>query len=158
MIRVWHKFRTHKIITLMQMLNSTDTPVQSKKAIIAFLYKLMAADNEENPSELAYIMHIGDRLGLEDEDLKDISFNMDSYTFKAPSEQREKVTILYYFLFLMKADGIIRPEEEEFVSHFGMKLGFKQDMISDLIEVLKQYVDTAVPPEELYAKVQAHLN
>ncbi len=135
----------------------TQSSIYSKKAIISLLYKLMGADDDEDPQELAYIMHIGDRLGLSDEDLKEVSINMDSYDLQPPSDKKERITILYYFLFLMKADGQIRKEEEEFVHHLGLKLDFKSDMISDLIEVIKQYLDTAVPPAELFNQVKPYL-
>lgn len=135
----------------------TKNSTYSKKAIIALLYKLMGVDNEEDPKELAYIMHISDRMGLSDEDLKEVSINMDGYDLEPPSDKKERITILYYFLFLMKADGVVQPEEEEFVHQFGEKLGFKSDMISDLIEVIKQYLDTPVPPAELFSKVKGFL-
>jgi len=140
------------------MLKLTQTTVESKRAIIALLFKLMGADDEENPKELAFIMHIGDRLGLTDDDLKEVSFDMDKYPLQPPAAEKDRVTILYYLLFLMKADGVIRPEEEEFISHFGMKLGFRPDMIMDLISVLKKHVDKSVPAAELYSKVKTYLN
>lgn len=117
----------------------------------------MGADHDEDPHELAYIMHIGDRLGLTDDDLKEVSYDIESYELEPPACQKQRITILYYFLFLMKADGLIQPEEEEFVINFGNKLGFKEDMIVDLIQVIKQYIDTAVPPQEMYGKLKAYL-
>lgn len=139
------------------MPTATETSIYSNKAIIALLYKLMGADHDEDPHELAYIMHIGERLGLSDNDLKEVSFNIDGYQLQPPAKLKDRITILYYFLFLMKADGCIKPEEEEFVNQFGMKLGFKSDMISDLVEIIRQYLDTSVPPAELYSKVKEHL-
>lgn len=134
-----------------------ESAIYSNKAIVALLYKLMGADHDEDPHELAYIMHIGERLGLSDDILKEVSFDVDSYELEPPSDKKERITILYYFLFLMKADGLIQPEEEDFVIDFGKKLGFQEDMIVDLIEVLKEYVDTAVPPQEMYSKLKKYL-
>jgi len=140
------------------MLNLTETTIDDKKAIIALLFKLMGADDEENPKELAYIMHISDRIGLTDDDLKEVSFNMDKYPLHPPAEEKERITILYYLLFLMKADGVIKPEEEEFICHFGLKLGFRPDMIVDLISVLKAHLDESIRPSELYGKIKTYLN
>ncbi len=117
----------------------------------------MGADHDEDPHELAYIMHIGDRLGLSDDDLKEVSFNTESYELEPPACQKQRITILYYFLFLMKADGVIQPEEEEFVIDFGKKLGFQEEMIVDLIQVIKEYLDTSVPPQEMYSKLKDYL-
>lgn len=117
----------------------------------------MGADHDEDPHELAYIIHIGERLGLSDDDLKEVSYNIDGYELQPPVRQKDRITILYYFLFLMKADGVIKAEEEEFICEFGLKLGFKSEMITDLVEVIKQYLDSPVPPEELYSKVRSHI-
>ena len=140
------------------MLDYPHTDTTSKKAILALLFKLMGADDDEHPKELMYIMHVSDRLGLSDDDLKEVSFKMDEYEFVPPADEVERIKILYYLLFLMKADGVVKPEEEEFIARFGMKLGFRPDMIYDLIQVLKQYLDSAVPPDELFNKIKTYLN
>jgi len=140
------------------MLDPVHTPDQSKRAIIALLFRLMGSDNDENLKELGYIMHVGMQLGLTDKDLQEIKFNLDSYPFQPPTEEKDRVVILYYFLFFMKADGRIEPEEEKLVSHFGMKLGFRPDMTTDLINVLKNHIDEVVPPEILLGKIKAYLN
>ena len=140
------------------MLDPTETSDQSKRAIVALLFKLMGSDKEENLKELGYVMHVGDQLGLNDVDLQEIKINKDKYHLKPPIEEKDRVVILYYLLFFMKADGVIRPEEEEMVHHFGMKLGFRPDMTADLISILKKHVDKAVPPEALLGKIKAYLN
>jgi len=140
------------------MLDPAITPEDSKRAIIAHLFTLMSSDNDENIKELGYIMYVGQQLGLTDEDLQEIKINKESYFLKPPIEERERIIILYYFLFFMKADGTITPEEEDVVSRLGMKLGFRPDMTRDLIQVLKNHIDKDVPPEELLGKIKAYLN
>ena len=140
------------------MLDPIQTPDQSKRAIIALLFKLMGADRDENLKELGYVMHVGMQLGLDDDDLKEIKINKDQYYLQPPIEERDRVTILYYLLFFMKADGQIRSEEEEMVRHFSVKLGFRPEMTSDLISVLKNHLDTDVPPEDMLTKIRAYLN
>ncbi len=140
------------------MLDPIQTPDQSKRAIIALLFKLMGSDRDENLKELGYVMHVGMQLGLDDDDLKEIKINKDQYYLQPPIEERDRVTILYYLLFFMKADGQIRSEEEEMVRHFSVKLGFRPEMTSDLISVLKNHLDTDVPPEDMLTKIRAYLN
>ncbi len=140
------------------MQDPIQTPDQSKRAIIALLFKLMGADDEENLKELGYVMHVGMQLGLEDKDLQEIKLNKDQYHLQPPIEEKERVTILYYLLFFMKADGQIKPKEEEMVRHVGIKLGFRPEMTSDLVTVLKNHANEDVPPEELLSKIKAYLN
>jgi len=140
------------------MLDPIHTPEQSKRAIISLLFKLMGSDRDENLKELGYIMHVGQQLGLTDDDLQEIKFNKEDYLLQPPTEEKDRIVILYYFLFFIKADGRIEPEEEKLVSRFGMKLGFRPEMTADLIAVLKNHIDRVVPPEELLGKIKAYLN
>lgn len=140
------------------MLNFTKTSIETKKATIALLFKLMAADHDEDLHELAYIMHIGERLGLSDEVLKEISLDVDAYHLEIPSDEKERITILYYLLFLTKADGEVRPEEEDFLYRFSLRLGFRPETTNELINVMKRYIDQSVPPEELFGKIKMYFN
>jgi len=136
----------------------TETSIEMKKATIALLFKLMGIDDDENPNELAFILHIGDRIGLTDDDLKEVSLNIDGYQLEVPTEEKDRITILYYLLFLMKADGEIRPEEESFVYRTSMRLGFRPEMTADLIGVLKKHLYASVPPQELFGKIQTYFS
>lgn len=140
------------------MLNPDATPDDAKKSIIALLFQLKDVDNEETQGEIGYILHVAFQLGLTESDVEEIGKNKEKYSFTPPTEERERVMILYYFLFFMSADGEIKKSEERLVKEFGFKLGFRPDLTDDLIGVLKDHANESIPPEKLLEKIRAYLN
>ena len=140
------------------MLDPISTPDHAKKAIIALLLKLKDIDATDTTSELAYIIHVALQLGLNEEDVYEIQGRPNEYPLKPPTEERDRVMILYYFLFFMNADGHIDEKEERLVKSFGFRLGFRPELTSDLISILKQHASQAVPPDKLLDKIKAYLN
>ncbi len=140
------------------MLDPISTPDHAKKAIIALLLKLKDVDATETPSELGYILHVALQLGLNEEDVYEIQGKRNDYPLKPPTEERDRVMILYYFLFFMNADGHIDEKEERLVKTFGFRLGFRPELTNDLISILKEHASQAVPPDKLLDKIKAYLN
>ena len=140
------------------MLDPIATPEHAKRAIIALLFQLKDIDYKETTSELGYIFHVAEQLGLTEDEVYEISERRNEYPLTPPSEERERIIILYYFLFFMNSDGHIDKEEERMVREFGFKLGFRPSLTNDLIEVLKANADQAVPPDQLLDKIKAYLN
>lgn len=140
------------------MLDPIATPEHAKRAIVALLLKLKKADNQETSSELGYILHVAFQLGLTEEDVYEINDNKDKYPLKPPAEERDRVMILYYFLFFMNADGAINENEEKMVQEFAFRLGFRPALTEDLIGVLKEHTHQSIPPEKLLEKIRAYLN
>ncbi len=140
------------------MLDPISTPEHAKRAIIALLIKLKDVDLKETSAENGYIMHVALQLGLSEEDVYEIHLRKDKYPLKPPTEEKDRVMILYYFLFFMNADGFIDIEEERLVKTFGFKLGFRPELTDDLINVLKEYANQSVPPDKLLDKIKAYLN
>ena len=140
------------------MLDPISTPDHAKRAIIALLFRLREADQRETSAELGYILHVAYQLGLTEEDVYEIGDHKEHYPLTPPSEEKDRIMILYYFLFFMNSDGKIERAEEEMVKDFSFRLGFRPAMTNDLITVLKTHADQAVPPELLLSKIRAYLN
>ncbi len=113
---------------------------------------------EKHPSEVGYIFHVARQLGLQDDDVFEIANNKDKYSLRPPTDEKDRIIILYYFLFFLNSDGVIDPAEEDMVKEFGFRLGFRPALTTDLIEVLKKHADQSVPPELLLDKIRAYLN
>ncbi len=140
------------------MLDPISTPDHAKRAIIALLFKLKEADNRESKSEIGYILHVAFQLGLTEADVQEIQTKQQEYPLTPPTEEKDRVMILYYFLFFMNADGEVDIEEERLVKQLGFKLGFRPELTNDLIDVLKEHVNRSVPPDKLLDKIKAYLN
>ena len=131
---------------------------QLKRSIIALLLRLQASDNEIHLHEFAYIHKVATHLGLSADDVLSVETALDDYPLHPPSNEKERMTILYYLLFLMDIDGTVTKEEEQLVEQFGMRLGFRIELTHELIEVVKSYADRELPPDALLNQIKKYLN
>ena len=133
-------------------------PIESKKAILALLAELQNADKEQSLKETSYILHVAQELGLEVSDVRDVLKHPKQFKFSPPADEGGRMTILYYLLFFMNIDGQIKEEEEIAVKKMGFRLGFRPELTSELISIIKQHLDEKVPPQDLLDKIRAYLN
>ena len=129
-----------------------------RSAVIYMLLRLMAADGYRDRREYIYILKVANELGLTAEDIANLKVEDVFTDWKLPSNEGERMIILYYLLFMMKTDGNVSPEEEILVKELGHTLGFRIDLVSDLIQVIKSYEITNSPSEQLIDKIRTYLN
>ena len=139
-------------------MDTVHIPEGAKRAVIAFLVKLKNIDQQESISEVGYIFHVARQLNVADDEVYRILDDPESFPLDPPKDERERVIIMYYFLFFIKSDGVIAEKEVELIRDVGFKLGFRPGLTEDLIYILKKYVNQPVPPEELLQKLRAYLN
>lgn len=75
-----------------------------------------------------------------------------------PLEEQERMTVLYYLVFLMQSDGDITKEEEVSIYHFGHRLGFREELLRNFIELANKYQGQAIPAEKMLEKVRVFMN
>lgn len=131
---------------------------EQKRSIIAMLLRLQSTDDEKHLQEFAYIHRVAEHLGLTEEDVLSVERALDDYPLNPPSDEKERMTILYYLLFLMEVDGEISRKEEQLVEHFGMLLGFRIELTRELIAVVKSYSNKSIPPGEMLGQIKKFLN
>ncbi|MFT6336385.1 MAG: uncharacterized membrane protein YebE (DUF533 family), partial [Halioglobus sp.] len=107
-----------------------------KENIVSTVALMSKADGKIHENELIYLLKLGLSLGLSDEKVRDI-INRDEKFIFVPSSEQDRVTILYYLIFLIKVDGIVDEKEEDLLHHFGLKLGFNPLLISNVINIVK---------------------
>ena len=131
---------------------------ERNKAIIAMLYKMAVADNDLHFVEQELILQIAEQMGLRMEDVAIVFANPDDYVLRPPKNEEDRMTILYYLLFTMRIDGVIKPAEEKLCYEAGLQLGFHHQLVTDLINIMKKYLDREVPSEELLDAIRKYLN
>ncbi len=129
-----------------------------RSAVINMLLKLMSVDGHHDSKEYIYILKIAYEMGMTSEDIASLTPEDPIAENKIPRDERERMVILYYLLFMMKIDSIITPEEEKLVKELGYHLGFRIEMVSDLIQVIKSYDHDTSPSHELIEKIRSYLN
>ncbi len=128
-----------------------------KKSIIILLAKLSKVDDVLTPSELKFLHDIGRSFEFSSTLVDSLIENNKEETI-IPTAEKERMTILYYLLFLMKIDGDVNQKEENMIYHYGFKLGFNQGLIGEMLDIMKKYIGQDVPPSELINTIKKYLN
>ncbi len=140
------------------VLKNYNTTPEEKKEFLRLLIKLSLSDQKIDESELIYIMKLGLSAGLSEESIRELTLNTSEIDIPIPESEQDRMSMLYYLLFLMKADSNVDNEEEKIVYHYGFKLGFAEGMIRDMIELIRSKVDTRIPPDDMIAIIKKYLN
>ena len=129
-----------------------------RAAIIHMLLRLMAIDGHRDRAEYIYILNVAYELGMTPEDIANLRTEDLMTRVPLPGEERERMIILYYLLFMMKTDGDVSASEEMLVKEIGYHLGFRIEMVHDLIQVIKANDISRVPAEQMLDKIRTYLN
>ena len=132
--------------------------IAQKKGFIATLFKMTEADTRLHPRELEYILEAGSQIGFDRASIIEIGKDVEAHPLVIPADEAQRITMLYYLLFLMRIDGDINPNEEVFAKMFGFKIGFNQLMVDDLVRIMKDHVNKRLPDDILLESVRKYLN
>ncbi len=135
-----------------------DYSQKQKRSIIALLAQMADADNKIAGLESKYIQEVAARMDLSEEDILEALQDAAAHQLEPPVEERDRMSILYYLLFMMRADGSITDKEEEFCYKVGLNLGIQPALTRDLIGVMKTYLNEDVPPEAMLEQIKKYLN
>ncbi|HHG84258.1 MAG TPA: TerB family tellurite resistance protein [Bacteroidetes bacterium] len=129
-----------------------------KRYIISLLVKQALSDDDFSNIEKKYLVHAARSLQLSDTEVAAIRHAPDDFDISPPPDESQRMTIFYYLLFMMRADQKVTPEEEQLCYQIGFKLGFRQDMISNFIKLMKEYLVEDLPPDAMLERVKPYLN
>ncbi len=132
--------------------------IDRKKAVVAMLIQLANVDEGEAHVERRFIRDVAEQLGLKTSELQEVIDNPDGFPLKPPKEEQERMNILYYLLFTMRVDGVIKEEEERLCYKAGLRLGFNEHLTADLIRVMKTYLHEDIPTEAMLNAIRKYLN
>lgn len=129
-----------------------------KQFIFSLLVKQAAAEGNTSEAEENFLRETAKSLGLDNNMVHSIKNDPDAFRIAPPPDERTRMTILYYLLFMMRADGEIRPEEEKLCYEVGFRLGFRMEMINNLIGVMRQYLRQQLPPDAMLERIKPYLS
>ena len=89
--------------------------IEQRKSIIALLFKLAKSDDSVSNIEKLYLRDIANSIGVDSFSIDEVLKNPEAYPLKSPLDERERMTILYYLLFMMRVDGRIEKGEEKLI-------------------------------------------
>ena len=140
------------------MFEKFESQKDHQKSILSLLIEVAKADRLITGNENKFLAEVAHRKGLSVEDAHEVIQHPDRFPFTPPADEKDRMEIFYYILFLMRTDGVIAIEEERIVHKLGLKLGFNEQLSQDLIDVMKTYLNESVPPELMLEKIKKYLN
>lgn len=126
--------------------------------LISILIHLSRVDNKFDEFEFSYILNVGRYVGLADPIVESLIKDPELTDLTIPSSEEDRMTILYYLLFLMKIDQNISKEEKDLIQHYGFKLGFSKIMVDDFIDLMETYKESQVPTSKMIEIIKKYQN
>lgn len=139
----------------MQWIDGSDS--LKKESILSILIKMVKADGIMTAFEYRYLSVLARKWEIGDQQLSAL-IKVPLPDPMIPRSEQDRMTIMFYLLFLTKADQQIHRSEESMIYHYGFKLGFRESLLRDFIVVIKQYRASVVPPNRLVEVVKKYLN
>lgn len=129
-----------------------------KQYIVSLIVQEAQADEDFTIREKKYLAYATKTLGLTNAQVAAIRLNPKAYEIAPPPNEQMRMTILYYLLFMMRADQSISVQEEALVHQIGFRIGFRTEMIADLIGVMRDCLDKEIPPDAMLKRIRPFLN
>jgi hypothetical protein len=129
-----------------------------KRYIVSLLVKQALSDEEFSILEKQYLTFAARSLQLSDAEVAAIKKSPEAFTISPPPDEAQRMSIFYYLLFMMRADQKITSEEEQLCFQVGFKLGFREDMVTNLINLMKEYLVEEIPPNVMLERIKPYLN
>lgn len=112
--------------------------VNQKKHLMN-LYFLALSDGNFDPRELETILEIAREKGISKEEFNQLIINPPSGVFDVPQNFLDKIFLLYDFVRVILADGVIEESETatfmKFCERFGFEAQISQELYDWLIEL-----------------------
>lgn len=132
--------------------------VERNRSILALLLEMANVDNDRARIEDKYISFVAEQLKVSPEELSLIKSKPEQFPFVPPTGEQDRMTILYYLLFTMRIDSVIKDKEEELAHRIGLRLGINPALTQDLIQVMKRYNNQDIPENALLDQIKKYLN
>ncbi len=142
----------------LSLMHPFESDHELSKNLIALLFKLSKEDNGLASIERKYIYYVAQELKLNSSIVEELENSYASYKLEIPTNEFQRMTILYYLLFLIKVDAEVSEKEIKMVKEFGFKLGFRSRLVDELTTLMKEYEGEKVPPSVMLEKIKKYQN
>ncbi len=132
--------------------------LDQKRAIITLLIQLAEEEGDLSHPEAGYIKGAAEFLGLDQRELEGLTIQKGDLKLDIPKSEKDRMSMLYFFLFLSSADGVVGPEERQFCERLGIRLGFNPQMTSKLLNVISDNLHHKLDPEKMITIIRSFLN
>lgn len=121
------------------------------------LYHMALSDAQVDVKELEMLYRIGESRGVSRSDMDTLLIDSDQPRNTIPQTVLEKVECLYDLSLIAWADGYIEPEERKALELFCVRLGFKEENISQICQYLLDEAGRNTPKEQILSTVSQNI-
>jgi hypothetical protein len=126
--------------------------------LLKILIHVSKADKQLSSEEFTYLIQLCSILKLNPELIRTLYLDEGELNEILPTDEQDRINILFHTLLIMDADKHIDPAEEKLIFHFGFKLGFSELMIKDFLDVFHRYDIDDLPPESMLNVIRKYNN
>lgn len=128
-----------------------------KENILKYAITIIRSDSEIDIRELAYLKGLSTHLGVSVENLHGL-LHKDAVHVTIPQSEVKRMEILIYLVFCIVQDEKIHPEEDKMLHKISLRLGFKPQMIGDIMRSLKGGSIDELSPDFIVSIAKKYLN
>ncbi|TPE44298.1 TerB family tellurite resistance protein [Pontibacter mangrovi] len=128
------------------------------KSHITNLGALAKVDGHLDPSEMKFIIAIGQKHGLKPDEVRSLLSDAKTRPPQLPTNDSERFDQIYDLVEMMLADGIVDESEMDFCINMAAKLGFKKSIVGVLVRKISVGVKDGLTRDNIKREAQAFFN
>jgi uncharacterized tellurite resistance protein B-like protein len=121
------------------------------------LIEIAAADGGIGSEEQRLLDYAAFRNNISKSQLQDIQRDASKIRFEAPRSSEEKFFQLYDLVHMMSVDENVHPEELRLCEIFAIKLGFRKEVVREMIDLIQENIKKWISPKDTMSAVLAKL-
>ena len=125
-----------------------------KKSYLKQLIKVAKADGELEANEYEFILKVAKRLDSSEAEVQDVEENLQTIVTEEPSGEEERFQFLYDLVWIMMVDADIDKQEEQLCARMADRLGFKHELVRNLIAAIQRHTNQGLEEDAIYHLVQ----
>lgn len=130
----------------------------SAKSHMRNLIEIAAADGHLGNEEQRLLEYAAQRNHISASQLKAIQQNTTAVKFDVPRNKEERFTQLYDLVHMMSVDKNIHAEELRLCEIFAVRLGYRKEIVREMIEMIRQNIEKWIGPNETMKTISQRLN
>jgi hypothetical protein len=139
------------------MYNNDKKANDSLKSHFLNLFNLASIDEEKADAEMQYLYELGKKWAISEDELLQIVQKPQEIQFVKPDTTQECVYQLYDLVCMMLIDDKIDEREVALCVKIAIKLGFKPEIVGDLVKALITAADDQLPKEVIEKELNTWL-